>query len=62
MTAAMAMQSADVAPTASEAANASKARTEAAGVMAKWNKIKTSLTSVNAKLKAAGQQQIEIPK
>jgi photosystem II stability/assembly factor-like uncharacterized protein len=61
--AAMAVQSADVAPTANAIAGAAKARTEGAGVMARWNKLKTTeLAALNVKLKSSGQTPIEIPK
>jgi hypothetical protein len=61
--AAMAMQSADAAPTANAIAGVAKARSEGAGVMARWNKLKTTdLTALNAKLKSSGQAPVEIPK
>ncbi|MCX6545209.1 MAG: glycoside hydrolase [Acidobacteria bacterium] len=61
--AAMAMQAAEIAPTAREVAACATARTNAAAVMAKW----TALTSVdlaafNAKRKAAGQLGVLMPK
>ncbi len=62
MTAAMAMQNADVTPTADQVANAGKARAESTVAMAKWTKLKTTgLAALNAKLKAAGQAAIAVP-
>ncbi|MBV6522846.1 MAG: hypothetical protein MNPFHGCM_02996 [Gemmatimonadaceae bacterium] len=61
--AAMAMQSADVAPTAGQVTAVSKAREQGRAVMARWNAIKTTgLTALNARLKAAGQPEVSIPK
>ena len=61
MAAAMAMQNADVPPTANQIAAASTAKTNAAAVMARWKALKTTgLASVNAKLKAAGQSPITV--
>ena len=55
ITAAMAMQGADVAPTASEIAACDNAKAQLAGVLPKWDAIKTTgLTAFNAKRKAAG--------
>jgi hypothetical protein len=55
LAAAMAMQNAEVAPTANEIAACSKARTESGAVLARWTKLKTTgLAALNAKRKAAG--------
>jgi hypothetical protein len=63
LAAAMAMQGADVAPTAREVAACATARAQSAAVMARWNKLKTiDLAALNAKRKAAGQPAIAIPK
>lgn len=62
MSAAMAMQGADVGPTAGQVAGVTRARAEGADVMRRWNTLKTSgLASLNAKRKAAGQPAITIP-
>jgi hypothetical protein len=62
MAAAMAMQAAEVPPTASQIAAVTKARADAAGVMKRWTTVKTSgLASLNAKRKKAGQSAIELP-
>jgi hypothetical protein len=62
MSAAMAMQGADVAPTAGQIAGVTRARAEGADVMRRWNTLKTSgLAALNAKRKAAGQPAITIP-
>lgn len=61
--AAMAMQNADVTPTASQLANAARARAQSNEVMARWTKVKTTgVAALNAKLKAAGQPAIAVPK
>jgi hypothetical protein len=61
--AAMAMQGAEVAPTAREVAAVTEARRQSAAVMAQWTKASTvDLAAVNAKRKAAGQPAIELPK
>jgi hypothetical protein len=55
MSAAMAMQGADVAPTASQAAACDRAGKQLAEVMKKWAAMKTTrLAALNAKRKAAG--------
>jgi len=60
--AAMAMQGADVAPTAVEITACNQARAESHDVMARWNTLKTSgLAAFNAKRKAAGQPQVKLP-
>ena len=62
MAAAMAMQAADVAPTASQVAAVTKARTDAAAMMKRWNALKTTgLASLNAKRRKAGEAPIGIP-
>ncbi len=49
------MQAADVAPTSATLASAASAQTAAAGVMTRWNALKTvDLPALNAVLKAAG--------
>jgi photosystem II stability/assembly factor-like uncharacterized protein len=61
--AAMAMQSADTAPTAREVAACAEARRLAAAVLAKWTKLSTvDLAALNAARKAAGQPAIAIPR
>jgi photosystem II stability/assembly factor-like uncharacterized protein len=63
MAAAMAMQNAEVAPTAREIAACADARRQSADVMARWTKISTiDLAALNAKRKAAGQPAIVLPK
>jgi photosystem II stability/assembly factor-like uncharacterized protein len=58
----MAMQEADVAPTASQVATADRARAQARAAESRWNSLRTSgLGSLNAKRKAAGQPAIVIP-
>lgn len=60
--AAMAMQSADVAPTASQVAAVTRARVQASAVMRKWTTLKTTgLASLNAKRKAAGLPVVNVP-
>ena len=60
--AAMAMQGADVTPTAREVAACAAARKEAQGVLAKWEKLSTTgLAALNAKRKAAGEGEVNIP-
>lgn len=62
MAAAMAMQGADVAPTAGQVATAERARVQTGEVMAKWTALKTTgLAALNAKRKAAGEPAIELP-
>jgi photosystem II stability/assembly factor-like uncharacterized protein len=63
LAAAMAMQSADAAPTGREIAACTSARRQSADVMARWTKLKTiDLAALNAKRKAAGQPAIVVPK
>ncbi len=62
MSAAMAMQGADVAPTAMQAAACTRARGQFSAAMARWNALRTSgLAALNAKRRAAGQPVITIP-
>ena len=62
MGAAMAMQGADVAPTASQVAACERARKQSAEVMTRWNALKTKgLAELNAKRKAAGQPLVTLP-
>jgi len=62
MDAAMAMQNADVAPTAREIAACTKARTRSQQVMAEWRQLSTTgLAQLNAKRQAAGLAPIRIP-
>jgi hypothetical protein len=59
----MSMQNADVAPTANQIEVAGRARTQATEVMARWTRVKTTgVAGLNAKLKAAGQPVIVVPK
>ena len=60
--AAMAMQGADVAPTAAEIAACGRARTEAAGVAARWTRVKTrDLEALNASRRDAGLAPLPLP-
>ncbi len=62
MAAAMAMQGAEVAPTAREVAACADARRNSATVTATWTRLKTvDLSALNAKLKAAGQPSVSVP-
>ena len=62
MAAAMAMQTADVAPTAAQVAAVTTARAQGAAAMTKWNMLRTKgLATLNASRKAAGQPLITIP-
>ena len=59
LSAAMAMQAADIAPTAREVAACATARANSATVMARWTKLTTvDLVTLNTKRKAAGQPAI----
>jgi hypothetical protein len=61
--AAMAMQEADVAPTAEQVAACARARAEAAEVMRKWNSVvAVELPRFNARRRAAGLPAVELPK
>jgi hypothetical protein len=63
LSAAMAMQGAEAAPTAREVAACTTARANSAAVMAKWTKLATvDLPALNAERKAAGQPVIVMPK
>ena len=63
LAAAMAMQAADVAPTAREVSACADARRQAAAVMARWTQLKTvDLPALNAKRTSAGEPPITIPK
>jgi len=60
LTAAMALQAADVTPTAREIAAVTEARRQSAALMAQWTKLTTvDLPALNAKRKAAGQAAID---
>jgi hypothetical protein len=60
--AAMAMQDADVTPTAEEVAACVRARADAAPVLKKWNAlVGVELQALNARRKAAGQPAIVVP-
>ena len=60
--AAMAMQGADLAPTAGEVDGCGRARAQAAPLLAQWARLKTAgLTAFNAKRSAAGQAPIQLP-
>jgi hypothetical protein len=60
--AAMAMQNADVTPTASQVDAVARARAQSTEVMRKWNALKgAGLTALNAKRKAAGLPPITLP-
>ena len=62
LAAAMAMQNADVAPTAVQIAACNAARTQAAPVLAQWNSIRTTrLAAFNARRKAAGLPTVSLP-
>jgi photosystem II stability/assembly factor-like uncharacterized protein len=61
-TAAMAMQGADVAPTATQVAACRAAREQGAQAMARWEALRTGgLSALNAKRAAAGQAAITLP-
>jgi hypothetical protein len=58
----MAMQAADVAPTANQVAACAKAKASGAEVIAKWRALSTTgLAALNAKLKASGQGTVKLP-
>ena len=62
MAAAMALQTADVAPTASQVAACANAKQQATAAMAKWNALRTTgLAALNTSRRAAGQPAITIP-
>jgi hypothetical protein len=61
VTAVMAMQGADVAPTAGQVAACEQARTQLDTVLARWNALRTTgLSQLNAKLRTAGQPPVVI--
>jgi hypothetical protein len=63
LSAAMAMQGADAAPTGREVAACAAARAQSAAVMARWTKVATvDLAALNARRKAAGQPAIVLSK
>jgi photosystem II stability/assembly factor-like uncharacterized protein len=58
----MAMQDADVAPTAAQVATAGRARDQAATATARWNRLRTAdLAALDATRKAGGQPPIVLP-
>jgi photosystem II stability/assembly factor-like uncharacterized protein len=60
--AAMAMQSAELAPTAGQIAGCARARAQAAPVIARWNRLRTAgLAAFNAKRAAAGLPPVRLP-
>jgi photosystem II stability/assembly factor-like uncharacterized protein len=62
LAAAMAMQGADVTPTAREAAACDQVRADARVVMARWTTLKTKeLEAFNAKRRAAGEGTVSLP-
>jgi len=62
LNAAMAMQGADIAPTAGEIAAATRARAESNAAMRRWTAVRTTeLAAFNAKRKAAGQAAVVVP-
>jgi hypothetical protein len=62
MSAAMAMQGAEVAPTARQVAACASAHTQLDDVMKRWTALKTTrLAVLNAARKAAGQPEIRLP-
>jgi photosystem II stability/assembly factor-like uncharacterized protein len=63
MAAAVAMQGADIAPTAGQVTASERARAQAAPLLARWTALRTTgLAAVNARRKAAGQPELVIPK
>jgi len=62
LAAAMAMQRAEVAPTAGQIAAAARARTQAAAALRQWTALRTSgLSALNAARKTAGQPPVVVP-
>lgn len=59
--AAMAMQNADVMPTASQVEATTRARAMSADVLRRWSALKAEVSAVNSKRKAAGQPAISPP-
>ncbi len=63
LTAAMAMQGADVAPTAREVAACDRAESQSRAALSRWAALKTTgLAALNAKRRAAGQSPVEVPR
>ena len=63
MAAAMAMQGADRAPTASQVAACTRARVQSAAVLRRWNELTTTgLARLNAARRAAGQEPVTVPR
>jgi photosystem II stability/assembly factor-like uncharacterized protein len=63
ISAAMAMQGADVTPTAMEVAACSRARAQSARVMPRWSRLTTTgLAAFNARQKAAGLPTVTLPR
>ena len=63
LAAAMAMQGADVAPTAREVAACDRAQAESRVVLQRWAALETTgLTALNAKLRAAGHSPVVVPR
>jgi photosystem II stability/assembly factor-like uncharacterized protein len=62
LAAAMAMQRAEVAPTANQVAGCERARSQVRETMAKWNTLRTSgLAALNAQRRAAGKAPVPFP-
>ncbi|HVT38015.1 MAG TPA: hypothetical protein VHE78_03155 [Gemmatimonadaceae bacterium] len=62
LAAAMAMQEADVTPTAREVAACERARAQSAAVLRQWTALRTTgLAALNARRRAAGQSPVAIP-
>jgi photosystem II stability/assembly factor-like uncharacterized protein len=62
LAAAMAMQGADVTPTATQLAGCARARAQSSPVMARWTRLKTTgLAAFNAARRAAGRAPIRLP-
>jgi len=62
LAAAMAMQGADVAPTAREVAACDRAEAQSRAVLGRWAALKTGLAALNAKRRAAGQSPVDVPR
>ncbi|MGI8498956.1 MAG: glycoside hydrolase [Gemmatimonadaceae bacterium] len=63
LAAAMAMQGADMTPSAMEVAASSRARSQLRGVLGRWTALRTNgLAALNAKRKAARQPEVTLPK
>ena len=62
LAAGMAMQNADVAPTAAQVAACERARRQLADVLPRWKTLSTSaLAALNARRHAAGERAVTIP-